>query len=76
MAASGIGLTALSGAGAVLSGVEAAALLPDFRAYAPRVPHRAGARILAALLVLHVGAALHHHFIRRDGLMRRMRFSA
>jgi len=76
MAASGIGLVALSGAGPVLSGARAAALLPDFRAFAPRVPHGVGARLLVALLLLHVGAALHHQFIRRDGLMRRMRFGA
>jgi cytochrome b561 len=27
---------------------------------------------LAALVLLHVGAALHHHFIQRDALLRRM----
>ena len=76
MAASGIGMMVLSGAGAVLSGAKAAALLPDFWAYAPRVPHSIGARLLIGLLILHAGAALYHQFICRDGLMRRMRFSA
>ncbi|MEO4001768.1 cytochrome b/b6 domain-containing protein [Mesorhizobium sp. CAU 1732] len=28
--------------------------------------------LLVALLLAHVGAALYHHFIRRDGLLRRM----
>ncbi|MBM3529390.1 MAG: hypothetical protein FJX62_14970 [Alphaproteobacteria bacterium] len=31
-------------------------------------------RVLVALLALHVGAALYHHFVRRDGLLRRMWF--
>jgi cytochrome b561 len=39
--------------------------------YAPRILHAIGARLLAALL-LHVGVALHHHFVRRDGALRRM----
>jgi cytochrome b561 len=34
--------------------------------------HRLGAFILATLVALHVGAALYHHFIRRDGVLRRM----
>jgi cytochrome b561 len=28
--------------------------------------------LLAALLALHIGAALHHALVRRDGVMRRM----
>jgi cytochrome b561 len=34
--------------------------------------HRLTAFLLVALIVLHAGAALHHHFIRRDGVLRRM----
>jgi len=34
--------------------------------------HGIAALLLAALIALHVGAALHHHFIRRDGVLRRM----
>jgi cytochrome b561 len=34
--------------------------------------HGLAAFVLAALIGLHVGAALHHHFIRRDGVLRRM----
>jgi len=52
------------------------ALLPDFWKYPPRIPHAIGARLLLALLALHVTAALHHHFVRRDGLLWRMWFSA
>jgi cytochrome b561 len=34
--------------------------------------HRLGALTLLALVALHVAAALYHHFIRRDGVLRRM----
>jgi cytochrome b561 len=34
--------------------------------------HRLGAFLLVALIGVHVAAALHHHFIRRDGVLRRM----
>jgi cytochrome b561 len=74
MTASGIGMLALSGAAPMIFGGEGA-LLPDFWRYPPRLPHGIGARLLLALLVLHVGAALYHHFVRRDGLLRRIWFS-
>ncbi|MDO9296294.1 cytochrome b [Bradyrhizobium sp.] len=48
--------------------------MPDFSKYSPRAPHGIGARLLIALVVLHVGAALYHQFGRRDGLLRRMWF--
>ncbi len=73
MAASGIAMMALSGAGSIVLGGSAAPL-PDFANYAPHLPHGVGARLLMLLLVLHVGAALYHHFVRRDGLLRRMWF--
>jgi cytochrome b561 len=34
--------------------------------------HRLGAILLALLVLTHIGAALFHHFIRRDGVLRRM----
>ena len=75
MAASGVGMMVLSGAGNILfGGVDAP--LPDLWDYAPRIPHGIGARVMVALLVLHIGAALFHHFIKKDGLMRRMWYSA
>lgn len=72
MIASGIGMMVLSGAGSIIFGQGG--VLPDFREFAPRVPHGIGARMLVALLVLHIGAALYHHFVLRDGLLRRMWF--
>ncbi|QVX38324.1 antibiotic biosynthesis monooxygenase [Ralstonia pseudosolanacearum] len=50
------------------------AALPDFHAFAPRVLHGIGARLLLLMALVHAGAALYHHFIRRDGLLRRMWF--
>jgi cytochrome b561 len=74
MITSGIGMMVLSGAAPLIFGGQSA-LLPDFWKYPPRLPHAIGARLLLALLALHVGAALYHHFIRRDGLLWRMWFS-
>ena len=71
MLASGIGMMALSGAAPAVFGAAGAAL-PDFHDFAPRAPHGLGANLLILLLVAHVGAALHHQFVRRDGLLRRM----
>lgn len=71
MGASGIGMLVLSGAGPVIFGA-APGPLPDFWNYLPRVPHGLGARAMLALLALHMAGAMYHHFIRRDGLLRRM----
>ncbi len=74
MIASGVGIVALSGAAPMIFGGEGAPL-PDFWKYPPRLPHGIGARLLLALLVFHAGAALYHHFVGGDGLLRRMWFS-
>lgn len=74
MVGSGIGMFILSGAGPLLfTGAEGT--LPDFWKYPPRIPHAIGARILIALLVLHIGAALYHYFALKDGVLQRMWFS-
>ena len=52
--------------------------LPDFVARSPelaaslKLTHRLLTYSLAALVVLHVGAALKHQWVDRDGLLRRM----
>jgi cytochrome b561 len=38
-----------------------------------KATHKAAALALALLVLLHVAAALKHHLIDRDGLLRRMR---
>ncbi len=73
MAGSGIGLLVLSGAGAIIfTGLPGS--LPDFTEYPPRIPHGIGARLLVLLIFFHVMAALYHHFILKDGILRRMWF--
>lgn len=74
MAASGIGMLVLSGAGAILFG-GAEGTLPDFMLYPPRIPHGIGAKLMMLLFVLHAGAALFHHFVKRDGILKRMWFT-
>jgi cytochrome b561 len=73
LAGSGVALMALSGARPILMG-EVKAALPDFWTYPPRYVHAAMAWLLALLLATHVAAALHHQLVRRDHIMRRMRF--
>lgn len=70
LAASGIGLMVLSGAGDVVWGDAVG--LPDFREYGPRTSHGLAARLLVALTIVHVIAALYHQFVRRDGTLSRM----
>ena len=69
MAASGIATLILSGA---IPTILAGGPVPDFSALLPRVTHGLMSRLLLALLVLHIGAALYHQFIRRDRLLARM----
>lgn len=70
MSASGIGMMILSGAGSVLFGTGT--VLPDFWNYPPRIPHGIGARLMIVLLVLHVGGALYHQFVRGERVFARM----
>jgi len=70
LGASGIGLLALSGAGAVLF-FGAPGPLADFWRFAPMAVHFVMALALLALVV-HVAAALYHHLWRRDRLLARM----
>lgn len=69
MASSGIATIVLSGA---LPLLLAGAPPPDFSELIPRLAHGALARILFALLVLHIAAALYHQFVRGDRLLGRM----
>jgi len=69
MASSGITTLILSGAlPTLLSGGP----VPDFSALIPRIAHGVMSKILLALFVMHVGAAIYHQVIRRDHLLARM----
>jgi cytochrome b561 len=69
MASSGITTLILSGALPMILGGGA---IPDLSALIPSVAHGAMSKVLLALFVVHVGAALHHQLIRRDHLLARM----
>jgi cytochrome b561 len=73
MATSGIASLFAAGAiPALLSGQG----LPNFDEVIPRVAHGIMSKLLIGLLVVHVGAALYHQFIRHDRLLGRMGLGA
>jgi hypothetical protein len=65
------GLSPLPGIVFAASGTP---LPKSFSAYPTFQAHFWLATLLVGLIVLHVGAALHHQFVQRDGLLRRMGF--
>lgn len=71
MVSSGLATIILTGANLQLFG-NAPLPLPDFSLAVPLTVHGIVARVLIALLVGHIGAALYHQFIRRDRLLARM----
>lgn len=71
MVSSGIATVLFTGANLQLLGL-AALPLPDFALAPPFTVHGILARVLIALLIGHIGAALWHQFIRRDRLLARM----
>lgn len=69
LAASGIATNIMAGvADALMTGAP----LPDLDDVPPRGVHALLAYLFMLLLILHVGAALYHQFIRRDSLLARM----
>jgi cytochrome b561 len=73
MAASGIATLILSGA---IPTIFAGGPVPDFSALLPRVTHGLMSKLLLALFLVHVGAALYHQLVRRDRLLTRMGIGA
>jgi cytochrome b561 len=71
LVASGIGTLLYSGANQQLFG-GAPLPLPDFTGVPPFGAHALLVRVLIALLIGHIGAALWHQFVRRDRLLARM----
>jgi len=71
MVASGIGTLVLTGANLQLFGA-APLPFPDFTLAPPMTVHGILARVLIALAIGHIGAALWHQFVRRDHLLARM----
>ena len=70
--ASGVTTVVVSGAADALLGVPGAALPEDLSESAIREVHGTLAWSFTALLILHIAAALYHHWIRRNDALRRM----
>jgi cytochrome b561 len=72
LGASGIGTMALSGAGVFIFEQGVAPPAGIFDGVPPAFIHGLMARLLLALLVLHVAGALMHHLRKRDGVFARI----
>ena len=72
MVGSGIALSVQSGLPDAVFGT--APLPASFHDYAPRAAHGLIAALLGLTILAHLGAALYHQFLRRDGLLSRMWF--
>lgn len=66
--------TSLYGARGVAAGITLPAISGEDQALAETVytVHKGAALLLAFLALVHIGAALFHHFIRKDNVLRRM----
>jgi cytochrome b561 len=73
MAASGIAMAIQADLPAIVFGGSAAPLPDTFAGLAPRAAHGVFARLLLALVALHLAGALYHQLIRRDRPLARMR---
>ena len=74
MAASGIGISLLTGLPDIVFGGSGAPLPASFDEFPPRAVHGIIAKLLMLTIVAHVLAALYHQFVRKDGLFGRMWF--
>lgn len=72
MALSGVTTALQSGLFSIVFGASGAPLPEDFFVYPVRYVHGYVAIILIVLILMHVGAALYHQFIRKDRLLSRM----
>lgn len=74
MGVSGIETALQADLPAIVFGASGAALPESFTVYAPRIAHGIVAKLLMALVALHLLAALYHQLVRRDNLVARMWF--
>ena len=74
MIGSGFGTSFLAGLPPIVFGHSGAPLPQSFDDIPPFQVHSTLALVLSALIVLHVGAALYHHLVLKDGLFRRMAY--
>jgi cytochrome b561 len=71
MIVSGIGIALASGLPAIVFGGHGR-LPVSFDEFPMHTLHVLVARVLAGFVALHVGGALYHHFVLKDGLLSRM----
>lgn len=74
MVATGFATGLAAGLPEIVFAGSGAPLPQSFAAFPTWVAHFWLATLLLGFIVLHVGAALHHQLVRRDGLLRRMGF--
>jgi cytochrome b561 len=74
MVTSGFAMAFAAGLPAIVFGDSGDPLPASFLIYPARIGHGVIANLLAALIALHVVAALYHQFVKKDGLFRRMGF--
>ncbi len=74
MAGTGFATALAAGLPEIVFAGSGAPLPKSFAAYPTFQAHFWLATLLAGFIVLHVGAALYHHLVQRDGLLRRMGF--
>lgn len=74
MIATGLATALLAGLPAIVFGGSGAPLPDSFAVFPTRVVHGVLAKLLVALIALHATAALYHHFVLGDGLLKRMGF--
>ena len=74
VAGSGMAMSAMAGLPDIVFGGSGAPLPESFWDYPPRYVHAIATKLLGALILLHIAAAVWHQAIRKDGLMARMAF--
>jgi len=74
MVATGFATGLAAGLPEIVFAGSGAPLPQSFAAFPTWAAHFWLATLLLGFIVLHVGAALHHQLVRRDGLLRRMGF--
>ena len=74
MVGSGIATAVIAGLPDIVFNNSGVALPEDFNNILPRIFHGVIAKVLFAMIFLHVLGALYHQFIRKDSLISRMWF--
>ncbi len=74
MIATGLATALLADLPSIVFGGSGAPLPASFTVFPTRVIHGVIAKAFVGLIAVHATAALYHHFVLRDGLLRRMWF--